>query len=91
MPPTHPVGGGAFAGVAVAAFGPGWALAADAAGILQYSLVFMACSWGYRVLGPVVARTSLGGPAAWGEILVAESLGLVVGAGPSSVPPALPS
>ncbi|MFD3582550.1 MFS transporter [Streptomyces sp. NPDC058683] len=117
------VGGGAFAGVAVAAFGPGWALAADAAGmlaavvpnllirtaraaparspeplrelregwrefrshtwlwviVLQYSLVFMACSWGYSVLGPVVARTSLGGPAAWGEILVAESLGLVVG------------
>ncbi|MFJ8492478.1 MFS transporter [Streptomyces sp. NPDC094038] len=118
------VGGGAFAGVAVASFGPGWALAADAAAmlaaavpnllirtapnafcpapgllgearegwrefrshtwlwviVLQYSLVFMACAWGYSVLGPVVARDSLGGSAAWGEILVAESLGLVVGA-----------
>ena len=115
--------GGAFAGVTVAALGPGWALTADAAGmlaavvpnllirtaghrtarspallrelregwrefrshtwlwviVLQYSLVFMARSCGYGVLGPVVAKTHLGGSAAWGEILVAEALGLVAG------------
>ncbi|MFD4604758.1 hypothetical protein ACFWPQ_42925 [Streptomyces sp. NPDC058464] len=48
--------------------------------VLQYSLVSMACAWGYGVLGPVVARDSLDGSTAWGEILVAESPGLVVGA-----------
>jgi predicted MFS family arabinose efflux permease len=31
------------------------------------------------VLGPVVARTDLGGPAAWGAITAAESVGLILG------------
>lgn len=120
---TATAAGGAFAGVTVAAIGPGRALTAAAAGmlaavvpnllirtagkqslrspaflrelhegwrefrshtwlwviVLQYSFVFMARSCGYGVLGPVVARTHLGGSAAWGEILVAEALGLVAG------------
>ncbi len=32
---------------------------------------------GFNVLGPVVAKRSLGGPAVWGLIVTAESLGLI--------------
>jgi MFS family permease len=47
--------------------------------IAQFTVVLMAWYGGFSVLGPVVARTDLGGPAAWGTITGAESLGLIVG------------
>ena len=34
---------------------------------------------GFSVLGPVVAREHLGGPAAWGAITAADALGLIAG------------
>jgi MFS family permease len=39
----------------------------------------MAWYGGFQVLGPVVARAHLGGPAAWGAITAAESVGLIAG------------
>lgn len=45
----------------------------------QFSVVLMAWYGAFSVLGPAVARSHLGGPAAWGAITGAESLGLVVG------------
>jgi predicted MFS family arabinose efflux permease len=45
----------------------------------QYSVVMMAWYGGFTVLGPVVARSHLGGPAAWGAITGAEALGLIIG------------
>jgi MFS family permease len=115
--------GAAVGGIAVAAVGPGWAIAFDGvtflsgaifigamsvqaaqreevttflaelregwrefrgrtwlwAVVLQFSLVNAASSGGQNVLGPVVAKEKLGGAAAWGAILAAESVGLVVG------------
>ena len=47
--------------------------------IAQFAVVLMAWYGGFSVLGPVVAREHLGGPAAWGTITGAESLGLIVG------------
>jgi predicted MFS family arabinose efflux permease len=47
--------------------------------VIQYCLVMMAFNGAFLVLGPVVARTSLGGPAAWGAITAADALGLVAG------------
>lgn len=46
---------------------------------LQYCLVMMAWNGGFMVLGPVVARTDLGGAAAWGAISAADAFGLVLG------------
>src|ERR1700685_3573039 len=43
--------------------------------VIQYALVMMAFNGAFLVLGPVVARTSLGGPAAWGAITAADALG----------------
>lgn len=45
----------------------------------QYSIVVMAWYGGFQVLGPVVARAHLGGPASWGAIAAVESVGLIVG------------
>jgi MFS family permease len=117
------IAGAAMGGVAVAAVGPGWAIAFDGATfllgalfigamsvraaereevttflaelrdgwrefrartwlwvvVLQFSIVNAAWSGGQNVLGPVVARDELGGAAAWGAILAAESVGLVLG------------
>lgn len=122
------MGGAAIAGLCVAAFGPGWALAACGAGMLgsfplllsmrakvapsqdssgqttsgivrdlregwqefrshtwlwvivaQYGVVLMAWYGGFQVLGPVVARAHLGGPAAWGAVTAAESIGFIAG------------
>jgi len=39
----------------------------------------MAWNAGFQVLGPVVAREHLGGPAAWGAITAAEGVGLIAG------------
>jgi MFS family permease len=47
--------------------------------VLQFGVVMMAWYGGFQVLGPVVARLHLGGPAAWGTITAAESVGLIVG------------
>ncbi len=47
--------------------------------VAQYAIVMMAWYGGFMVLGPAVARTHLGGPAAWGAITAAESTGLIVG------------
>jgi predicted MFS family arabinose efflux permease len=47
--------------------------------VAQFSVVLMAWYGSFSVLGPVVARLHLGGPAAWGTITGAESLGLIAG------------
>jgi MFS family permease len=47
--------------------------------VLQFAVVLMAWYGSFGVLGPVVARAHLGGPAAWGTITGAESLGLIAG------------
>jgi MFS family permease len=117
------MGGAVLAGLCVAAFGPGWALAVCGAGILisvpmllsiragtgvrtqsagllrelrdgwsefrshtwlwaivaQFGAVLMAWYGAFQVLGPVVARAHLGGPAAWGAITAADSVGLIAG------------
>jgi predicted MFS family arabinose efflux permease len=47
--------------------------------VAQFGVVLMAWYGSFSVLGPVVARAHLGGPAAWGTITGAESLGLIAG------------
>jgi MFS family permease len=47
--------------------------------VAQFGVVLMAWYGSFSVLGPVVARAHLGGPAAWGAITGAESLGLIAG------------
>jgi MFS family permease len=118
------MGGAVLAGLCVAAFGPGWALAACGVGILgsvpmllsirsgrgrvraqgsgmlrdlrdgwsefrshtwlwaivaQFGVVLMAWYGAVQTLGPVVAKAHLGGPAAWGAITAADSVGLIAG------------
>jgi MFS family permease len=117
------MGGAVVAGVCVAAFGPGWALAICGLGMVgtvplllqirvvaierahhsgmfrdlrdgwsefrshtwlwaivaQFGVIMMAWYGAFQVLGPVVAKTDLGGPAAWGIITAAEAVGLIVG------------
>jgi predicted MFS family arabinose efflux permease len=47
--------------------------------VVQFCLVMMAWCAAFQVLGPVVAKEHLGGPAAWGAITAADSLGLIAG------------
>jgi MFS family permease len=47
--------------------------------VLQFSFVNAAESGALNVLGPGIAKSELGGAAAWGFILAAESAGLIVG------------
>jgi predicted MFS family arabinose efflux permease len=47
--------------------------------VIQFCLVMMAFNGAVMVLGPVVARQHLGGPAAWGAITAADALGLIAG------------
>ena len=47
--------------------------------VLQFCLVLMAWCAAFQVLGPVVAKAHLGGPAAWGAITAADSFGLIAG------------
>jgi predicted MFS family arabinose efflux permease len=47
--------------------------------VVQFCVVMMAWYAGFQVLGPVVARLRLGGPAAWGAITAADALGLIAG------------
>jgi MFS family permease len=46
--------------------------------VLQFGLVNAAVAGTEAVLGPTVANDKLGGPAAWGVVLAAQSIGLVV-------------
>jgi predicted MFS family arabinose efflux permease len=46
---------------------------------LQYGVVLAAWYGAFDVLGPVVARRHLGGPAAWGVIMAADAVGLIIG------------
>jgi MFS family permease len=45
----------------------------------QYCIVMMAWYGSFQVLGPVVAKAHLGGPAAWGAITASEAVGFVAG------------
>jgi MFS family permease len=47
--------------------------------VAQFCVTLMAWYGAFEVLGPVVAKEHLGGPAAWGAITAAESAGLIVG------------
>jgi MFS family permease len=48
--------------------------------IVLQACVMMMCWYGaFSVLGPVVARAHLGGPAAWGAITACDSVGLIAG------------
>ena len=47
--------------------------------VAQFCVVMMAWYGAFSVLGPVVAREHLGGPAAWGAITATDALGLIVG------------
>ena len=47
--------------------------------VAQFGVILMAWYGAFQVLGPVVARAHLGGPAAWGAITAAESVGLIIG------------
>jgi len=127
------MGGAVIAGLCVAAFGPGWALAACGVGMLgsvpmllsiravgpagsqpaatpglaargggmvrdlrdgwsefrshtwlwvivaQFGVVLMAWYGAFQILGPVVAKAHLGGPAAWGAVTAADAVGLIAG------------
>lgn len=47
--------------------------------VIQFGLVMMAWCAAFQVLGPVVAKAHLGGPAAWGAVTAADSFGLIAG------------
>ena len=47
--------------------------------VVQFCLVMMAWYAAFQVLGPVVARLHLGGPAAWGAITASDAFGLIAG------------
>jgi MFS family permease len=46
--------------------------------VVQFSLVNAVQSGSMNVLGPVIAKSRLGGPAAWGAILAAQTAGFVL-------------
>ena len=45
----------------------------------QFCVVLAAWYGAFDVLGPAVARHDLGGPAAWGAIMAADAIGLIIG------------
>jgi len=47
--------------------------------VAQFGVVLMAWYGSFQILGPVVARAHLGGPAAWGAITAADAVGLIAG------------
>jgi MFS family permease len=47
--------------------------------VLQFALVNAATVGAMQVLGPTIAKQSLGGPAGWGLVLTCQSAGLVLG------------
>lgn len=46
--------------------------------VLQFGIVNAATTGAVNVLGPAVAKEHLGGPAAWGAVLTAQTVGLVI-------------
>jgi MFS family permease len=79
LPPGLRMAGSSF----LAELGHGWrefrARAWLWAIVLQFSIVNAAGTGCTSVLGPVVAKSHLGGAAAWGSVLAADSIGLIVG------------
>jgi predicted MFS family arabinose efflux permease len=47
--------------------------------VAQFSLLVMAIQAGHGVLGPLLAKESLGGPLAWSGFLAGEAVGTIVG------------
>ena len=47
--------------------------------VAQFAVVMMCWYGAFSVLGPVVAKAHLGGPAAWGAITAADAFGLIAG------------
>ncbi|MEU0569685.1 MFS transporter [Nonomuraea sp. NPDC005983] len=47
--------------------------------VAQFSVMVMAMQAGHGVLGPLLAKESLGGPAAWSAFLAGEAVGTLVG------------
>ena len=47
--------------------------------VLQFTVMLMGWFGAWAVVGPVVAKTSLGGAAAWGSIASAQGVGLIAG------------
>jgi len=47
--------------------------------VAQYCVILAGWYGGFQVLGPAIARRHLGGPAGWGAITAAESVGLIAG------------
>ncbi|TMR91862.1 MFS transporter [Nonomuraea basaltis] len=47
--------------------------------VAQFSLLVMAIQAGHGVLGPLMAKESLGGPAAWSAFLAGEAVGMIAG------------
>lgn len=47
--------------------------------VVQFSVLVMVWQASHLVLGPVVAKQELGGPAAWTAVLTGESVGLIAG------------
>ncbi|MEV1171828.1 MFS transporter [Nonomuraea sp. NPDC049784] len=47
--------------------------------VAQFSLMVMAIQAGHGVLGPLLAKQTLGGPAAWSAFLAGEAVGTIVG------------
>ena len=47
--------------------------------VVQVAVLVMVFQAAHLVLGPVVARDELGGPAAWTAVLTGEAVGLIVG------------
>jgi MFS family permease len=47
--------------------------------VAQFGVVLMAWYGAFQILGPVVAKAHLGGPAAWGAITAADAVGLIAG------------
>ncbi|KAB8191456.1 MFS transporter [Nonomuraea phyllanthi] len=47
--------------------------------VAQFSLIVMAIQAGHGVLGPLLAKESMGGPGAWSAFLAGEAVGTIVG------------
>ncbi|MGI5273221.1 MFS transporter [Nonomuraea sp. CA-218870] len=47
--------------------------------VAQFSILVMAVQAGHGVLGPLLAKESLGGPAAWSAFLAGEAIGTIAG------------
>ena len=52
--------------------------------VVQFAFINMAYGAAFNVLGPLVAEQHLGGAAAWGIIVAAEGIGLILGGGLSA-------